>query len=795
MRIPLDYYQILGLPIQTGAEHLQQAYRDRTVQLPQREYSPAAIEARNQLISQAYSVLSDREQRQRYDASYFAFSIDQASNDAIATAAPRPNVSTATFEPNSPSIEIADDLFVGALLILQELGEYELVLDLGLSFLSTTNSGTPQRGQRSEFDFTVRSDIVLTLALAYLELGREQWQQGKYENAASSLERGQNLLTLEGLFPSVAGEIKADLDKLRPYRILELLAQPEANVAERQQGLQLLQAILEERKGIDGTGDDGSGLSVEDFLCFIQQLRSYLSTAEQQTLFEAESQRPCAVASYLAVYALIALGFAQRQPVLIRQAKLMLVRLGKRQDLYLEQAICALLLGQTAQASVALELSQEYETLAFIREHSQGAPDLLPGLCLYSESWLQNEVFPNFRDLAERQASLKEYFADQQVQAYLETLPTQLEATDESKVELEHKSLHLSTAYNHVDQSSDEFLTSQSSYTRSLEEQKGVARRQEARGKRQEEKTSTGSIDLPSNEKSNLSPLASSLLPSKEQIASHRAPLTSGVAVLPDTSRVARPTTNHNEANSTLPGVKSAKRSRRRTKNRVTQTNEHEHGKLLFHPQDNSNNTARGIQGVGKNRLVLLLASSVLGIVVLWFLASGVYGLFRHIFAKPAGAEAQLMVELNQPPVAIPMVQPERKQSPVAQALNQATALQVIQSWLSTKSAAFGQNHAVDKLEQILVQPALSQWQQRVQNDKASNRTRQYKHSVKVNSVQTKASLPDHAQVVATVNEAAQVYDKGRLNRATSYNETLRVMYDLVRKDGQWRIQTMKVQK
>ncbi len=72
MRIPLDYYRILGLPIQTSAEQLQQAYRDRTVQLPQREYSAAAIEARNQLIAAAYAVLSDPEQRQRYVARYFA---------------------------------------------------------------------------------------------------------------------------------------------------------------------------------------------------------------------------------------------------------------------------------------------------------------------------------------------------------------------------------------------------------------------------------------------------------------------------------------------------------------------------------------------------------------------------------------------------------------------------------------------------------------------------------------------------------------------------------------------------
>jgi DnaJ-class molecular chaperone len=76
MQIPLDYYRILGLPIQTSAEQLQQAYRDRTLQLPRREYSQAAIAARKQLLEQAYAVLSDPEQRAWYDANYFAYTYD-----------------------------------------------------------------------------------------------------------------------------------------------------------------------------------------------------------------------------------------------------------------------------------------------------------------------------------------------------------------------------------------------------------------------------------------------------------------------------------------------------------------------------------------------------------------------------------------------------------------------------------------------------------------------------------------------------------------------------------------------
>ncbi|MBD2091954.1 DUF4101 domain-containing protein [Microcoleus sp. FACHB-1515] len=437
MRIPLDYYRILGLPIQATSEQLQQAHRDRTLQLPRREYSEAAIAARRQLIDEAFAVLSDSTQRQAYDANFLAkaYEVDGDRRSEAGGENGTGGVAVATdpiAESYTPSIEIEDDQLVGALLILLELGEYELVLKLGRPYLSSGSKRYAYAAQpANQASDLVQADIVLTLAFACLELGREQWQQGQYENAAESLETGQELLLREGGFASVRGEIQADLFKLRPYRVLELLALPETSVSDRKQGLNLLQDMLQDRGGIDGSGDDHSGLSTDDFLRFIQQLRSYLTAAEQQTLFEAEARRPSAVATYLAVYALLARGFGDREPALIRRAKVLLVRLGTRQDVHLEQAVCALLLGQTEEASRALELSHEYESLAFIREHSQGSPDLLPGLCLYSERWLQNEVFPHFRDLARREASLKDYFADQQVQAYLEELPNEPEAANQ----------------------------------------------------------------------------------------------------------------------------------------------------------------------------------------------------------------------------------------------------------------------------------------------------------------------------------------------------------------------------
>ncbi len=389
--------------MQATADQLKQAHRDRTLQLPRREYSEAAIATRRDLLDKAFAALSDPAERKAVDEKLLGLQYEEDSDAA--------------------TIELDDPHLIGALLVLQELGEYELVLKLGRPYLSSGTSSI--RDGRFGDPRIVLPDIVLTIALACLELGREQWQQGQYENAAEALETGQELLLREGLFAGVRGEIQSDLYKLRPYRILELLALPDENERDRQQGLRLLKDMLRERGGIDGTGNDQSGLSTDDFLRFIQQLRGYLTAEEQQALFEEESRRPSAVATYLTVYALLARGFADHQPALIRRAKSMLLRLGSRQDVHLEQSVCALLLGQTEEASRVLELSQEYEPLAFIRENSQGSPDLLPGLCLYSERWLQDEVFPHFRDLAKREALLKDYFADEQVQAYLEELPAE----------------------------------------------------------------------------------------------------------------------------------------------------------------------------------------------------------------------------------------------------------------------------------------------------------------------------------------------------------------------------------
>ncbi|MBW4520693.1 MAG: DUF4101 domain-containing protein [Scytolyngbya sp. HA4215-MV1] len=804
MRIPIDYYRILGLPIQATADQLQQAHRDRTLQLPRREYSDAAIAARRQLLDEAYAVLSDPSQRQTYDATFLATTYDLESDLTVATPTAqsllRARSEEVTPDAYTPSIEIREDQLIGALLILQELGEYELVLRLGRPYLSggTASLRSGRMGQVG----LVKEDIVLTVALACLELGREQWQQGQYENAAEALETGQELLLREALFPSVRGEIQSDLYKLRPYRILELLALPEENVNDRQQGLQLLRDMLQERGGIDGGGNDQSGLNIDDFLRFIQQLRSYLTAADQQLLFEAEANRPSAVATYLAVYALLARGFAEQQPALVRRAKLMLMRLSSRQDVHLEQAVCCLLLGQTEEASRALELSQEYEPLAFIREHSQGAPDLLPGLCLYGERWLQDEVFPHFRDLVKRRTSLKEYFADEQVQAYLEALPAEPESQNEWTVLPAHRS----TSYGSPAVASEEPIAVSPVVTVGGGRSVYTATDRSARNSNNQtyannQAYATGSVRLTQTGGWGATAMASDkVIEDVPPVAARTATATlasgngrsGNVAgtTMPAAERVGQRSVESEFSTTSSTSVGNTARQGAREGGRGQVSNG-------FRSSDFGDDFPPRRGRSGQSAASRSGMSGAIWLILLGLLLVGAAGfLITRLLSgpKPLLRGEYPMVSLDRPIVDIPSPAPTVKAVDASGPLTQESAQQVIQTWLTTKAAALGSDHQIEALDQILTEPMLAQYRARAEEAKRDGWYWKYEHTLKITSVKISDVNPDLATVDAEVTENAQHYEGDNLKQELSYNdENLPIQYELIRKDNRWLIQDVKV--
>ena len=759
MRIPLDYYRILGLPLAATEEQLRQAYSDRIVQLPRREYSTTAISSRKDLISEAYMVLLDAKKRKSYDELYLShIYTDNTTADQVPLPIPPTESNSQHLDPSTLSIEISPDRFVGSLLILQELGEYELVLKLGRPHLvnkpSKIGVKTGNRLTQAEIpENPDLPDIILTVSLACLELGREEWQQGNYENAAISLETGEELLAREGLFPTVRAEMTADLYKLRPYRILELLALPKEQVAKRQQGLELLQSILEDRGGIDGSGNDQSGLNIDDFLRFIQQIRHFLTVSEQHKLFELESKRPSAVATYLAVYSLIARGFAQRQPALIRQAKQMLMQLAKRQDVHLEQSLCALLMGQTEEATRVLELSQEYEALAFIREKSPDSPDLLPGLCLYTEKWLQQEVFPHFRDLGKQKAALKDYFADRQVQAYLESLPTDTQTTEWAVINPQ--------SFPQLDTNHFRHHARETGETHQYHHQPSNPELPETHHRPQPEPSRI------SMGRWNHAATNGSVANRGSQIPVTPTAATSSSKPHPG-NHTSQPATNHQHPR---------RRRRKPSTNNIPQR--------FLQSQTNFLSSLDP-----KTRLVWMVFFSLGGVVVFSLLVSTTVELVKNIFfSNPSLQGEQLAIELNQPPITIP--DPNGQSEPRDEELTNKTAKEVIETWLSAKAAALGENHDIDGLNKILTGQVLSQWRSLAQQEQEDKRYRQYKHDVKVESVSKKGTDKNYVFVDATVQEVTHFYENSRQKKSS--HENLRVRYELVHKQGKWLIQRMSV--
>ncbi len=778
MRIPLDYYRILGLPIQAPPEQLTQAHHDRTRQMPRREYSENALASRRSLLDEAYGILSDPAQRSAYDERFLT---TQVESDLMASP-------LASLAEQTAHIDIAEDNLVGALLILQELGEYELVLKVGRPYLSSgrlSSGGTGLKSGQFGDPQVALSDTVLTIAFACLELGREHWQQGQHETAAEALETGEELLVREGLFEGIRAEIQSDLLRLRPYRILELLALPEPEyVRDRRKGLNLLQDMLRERDGVDGAGDDQSGLTMDDFLRFIQQLRSYLTAEEQQVLFEEEARRPSAVATYLAIYALIARGFAEHQPALIRRAKHLLSKLSVRQDVHLEQSVCALLLGQTEEANRLLELSQEYEPIAFIREHSQGSPDWLPGLCLYAERWVGGEVFPHFRDLSEHRASLKDYFADDQVQSYLEELPVEVSEGFAGVSALAGRSMSTGATGAANPWSSDETLEFGSATA--VGGSRGAATSSPAsrsrRGSVVTDSMAAPSTRSPSASEGNDSMETAervSFCPRSADRGAVRAALggglvagTAGVAIAQNSASSHRSSQyiqtphqgmaqNSNAIDRPVvsspapPRTPLGERPRPRTTGRSNPKSKLKWALPLWFPW------ALGLAGV---------------------MAMG-FGMSRWWRSAPA---AIVSTPTPTPTVALATAGIPGQPVPIQGDLNAATAKQILELWFTTKKAAMGPGYAIAQLDQALSEPKLSVWRKEAGDAQRDGAHVEYEHAIEVKKLDVNPTDPNRASITANVRELRKYYEGSAMKE--DQTDDLQLRYSLVRQNNQWKI-------
>ncbi|CAJ2675674.1 unnamed protein product [Trifolium pratense] len=418
--LPLDLYKILGAETHFLGDGIRRAYEAKFSKPPQYAFSNEALISRRQILQAACETLADPASRREYNQSL----IDDEEDSSILT-------------------EIPFDKVPGALCVLQEAGETELVLQIGGGLL------------RERLPKTFKQDVVLAMALAYVDVSRDAmaFSPPDFIVACEMLERALKLLQEEGassLAPDLQTQIDETLEEITPHCVLELLALPldDEHRARREEGLQGVRNILWAVGGGGAAAIAGS-FTREDFM---NEAFLHMKAAEQVELFVATPSNIPAESfeAYGVALALVAQAFVGKKPHLIQDADNLFhqlqqtkvtnmrnapsvytpMEMEKREvDFALERGLCALLVGELDQCRSWLGLdsdSSPYRNTSiidFIMENAKGDEDSdLPGLCKLLETWLMEVVFPRFRDTKDISFKLGDYYDDPTVLRYLERL-------------------------------------------------------------------------------------------------------------------------------------------------------------------------------------------------------------------------------------------------------------------------------------------------------------------------------------------------------------------------------------
>jgi tetratricopeptide (TPR) repeat protein len=840
VRIPLDYYQILGIP-ESDLSELEQAYRDRLLQLPQQEYSDAAIASRKRLITVAYEVLCDPQQRAIYDATQIvsieAESENTATNNGNLAPAPSPFY-------RRRELDIAPEHFLGGLLILFELGEYEEINSICMPYLGnngrSSNSGSlhpPQipmsvtpsgniiesnvnrneplplakfkQTHNGTHAIPLKPDIVLAMVSSFWELGEREWRDGCYEEAVIHYETAKKILVQEDLFPQIQGEVERRLDRLQPYRISSLVSLPLDRHEQRRQGIQFLEELLESACTNEVKCQERFALNSESTIPFIHETLPYLTAAEQRNLFSQVArdshqlgtkslnvmQLAC---TYLHVHALIAQGFAYRNPQLIYTAQQILqYRLSHRMDCSIEQAICAILLGQTEEADRLLAAAPESGSLIAIRQQSQGLPNLLRGLCWYIESWLKDEAFPCFRDLVTSDPSLNAYFSDRDVQDFADRMPTQ----DNPATSWE-KSVPQVIDVPPSGDLSGAFKLSPADLQAAESAQALLAKASTRRNSGltpawQPPADRLGSDRIvPAVRVEQVAPPATAPLPTeapddnkviqleRERKRRRSAPTARTIDGQFEDTFLQVPTGLPLETNSQLVTANKS-------------------GQLTARPAGSSTLVRpRRTRRAPNIPRILLVGTG--GVTCLWGAMWLVNTTIGSIFKPPAPTVTATVtpspsvttsgITTSAAPTRTAVATQPRPVPPGVLTNDVATA--VVKKWLSAKTSSMSPQYQVDRLKDVLVEPALSGAVERAQEAKTQGIHWQYQHQhIGIASISQTNPQANTANIQAKVEEDAQYYEGDKLNPTRSYSKQLLVEYNLVRQPDGWYIKDMSVVK
>mmetsp|Transcript_40416 Transcript_40416/g.65560 ORF Transcript_40416/g.65560 Transcript_40416/m.65560 type:complete len:871 (-) Transcript_40416:560-3172(-) len=744
LRMPLDLYSMLRAPRTADQTEIQSAYENRISDSFPEGFSECALQQRKELILQAFGVLEDVKQREAYDEHF---------NNALALESSQ---TIARLDPAIVQVPYAYRL--GGFLLLFELGRYDECIRLGKETLERENSNAEKEQTYSVY--LPPSDVILAMVLSYKAKGKVLVDEHNFDEGGLVLEEGLQVLfnfhkqrtdSMQPKFPSVEVELQEELTRIRAPRIIELISIDlrSVNVPKRNRGIHLLQTWVEERGGIDGPGvHDPSGLSQSDFLRFVAEVRPRLSIKEQEDIFKPTPRRfsPCAL--QIVAQAAIGRGFLEKNPLAFVEGQRALQRL-EREGLSvpLELAMVNMLLGRPDRAkgyltSIAKARPDVYK---FIQRTEDNNVD--NALMRTLEKYLNTEVVPRFRDFEGQSKvtlqSLKAFFFDRGV----------------SEVLLRMKEAN--SAY-----------ASAGSGVGTVE---------------------TGVLEENYGGEGEDAGLRESIFPDHEADEVPVVPRTR-----PPPSSVSRKDAGDLETRM------SARRRKIESQKIQRQAG--------FKSEATEEKRAAGMRVLGGLVLIgsaLFLAFGGLRALLKWDAPreevqetvvedenAPLLDANGEPIVQTTTDSATSTVDSNDKAVTTDAKKTTASDTTKSPADISVTALSVVRQWQAIKSEALGATHNVDRLRDILVEPALTSWRQRADNVKALRSHWSFKLTdIKVDKVESGgAPNPTTGTVYVTLTEQAEYYGKdGKLIRPQSYNKSYRAKYTVVQVGGAWKVKGMDV--
>ena len=393
--LPIDHFRLLGVSPSAEPEAILRRLETRCDSPPDQGFTHEALLQRADLLRRSADLLTDPADRAEYEAALLRL------NES------HPNGTVGLDLPSSSEV-------AGLILLWEAHGSIE-AFQLARQGLQPPQA--PALGSGRE------ADLTLLAALACRDAALEEQEQRRYESAAQLLIDGIQLQQRMGKLPDQQRLLEDALQELTPFRILDLLSRDLGDQDSHQKGLTLLDELVVARGGleaVDVDDDQPGSLSQEDFESFFQQIRRFLTVQEQIDLFSRWFEGGAADAGFLTVLALTAAGFSRRKPEFLEQARERMQTLANADLDPMPLLGCLdLLLGNVKDAERHFAVLRDPDLQAWFLNHPG---DRLAAQCEYCRAWLERDVLPGYRDVDASIADLDAWFADRDVQGFVDRL-------------------------------------------------------------------------------------------------------------------------------------------------------------------------------------------------------------------------------------------------------------------------------------------------------------------------------------------------------------------------------------